>query len=146
MNQWVGTGRITKEIDLRYIAGSGTAVAKFSIACDKGLSKAKKEEWKQNGKPTCDYIRIIVWGAGAEFVANYADKGTLVAVKGSIETGSYEKDGHKVYTTEVKADNYGGVEILEWAKKEEKNDFGMKAKDFEDDFKEIDDGCQIPFE
>lgn len=129
-------GRITKEIDLRMIAGSGTAVAKFSIAVDKGLSKTKKAEFEQAGKNTADFIRIIVWGAGAEFVANYAGKGTLVAVKGSIETGFYEKDGHKVYTTEVKADMYGGVEILEWKKKEEKAIDG--------DFKEISDS-DLPF-
>ena len=142
MNSISVVGRVANEIDLRYVAGSGTGVAKFTIAVDRGLSKTKKEEAKSKGKPTADFIRVIVWNKSAEFVANYASKGTLIAVSGAIRTDSYkDKEGRTVYTTELEANNYNGIEILEWKKKE---DLGMKAKEFEDDFSEIDDS-DIPF-
>ena len=83
MNSCNLVGRICSEVDLRYVAGSGNAVSKFTIAVDRGLSKTKKEEAQNNNKPTADFIRCIVWNQSAEFVANYASKGTLIAVKGS---------------------------------------------------------------
>ena len=146
MNSVVLIGRLVKEPELRFIAGSGTAVTKFTLAVDKGLSKAKKEELKGAGKPTADFIRVVVWGKSAEVAADYLDKGSKVAVKGSIETGSYkDKDGKTVYTTEVRADSYGGIEFLEGrSENERKDEFGMKAKDFKDDFSEVDDE-DIPF-
>jgi len=147
VNNFVGVGRICGEPDLRFIAGSGTAILKFTIAINRNMSKAKKDELKAQNKPTADFLRCQIWAKSAESLSELLTKGMLIAIKGSIQTGDYlDKDGKKVYTTDIKLDPFGGVEILEWAKKEEKNDFGMKAKDFEDDFNEIDDGCQIPFE
>ena len=149
MNTVAVVGRLVNEIDLRYIPGSGAAVAKFTIAIDRGLSKAKKEEAQSQGKPTADFLRVIVWNKSAEFISNYASKGALIAVKGSIRTGQYtDKEGRKVYTTEIEADNYNGIEILEWNKSENerKDEFGMKAKEFEGDFSKVDDEeFPIPF-
>lgn len=153
MNNVTLIGRLTRDPELRFVAGSGTAVTKFTLAVDRKLSKEKKREFEQMGKPTADFIRIVVWGKSAETAANYLSKGSLVGVRGSIETGSYQdKEGRTVYTTEVRADSYGGLEILEWGNggsktdrsQNSKNDFGMSAESFEDDFKEfVDDG--IPF-
>lgn len=120
MNNVILTGRLTRDPELRYLEGSGTAVGTFTLAVDKNLSKEKKAEFEAANKPTADFIRIKVWGKQAENCANYLAKGRLVAVEGRIDTGSYDKeDGSKVYTTEVVARN---VEFLEWGdKKEETN-------------------------
>lgn len=154
MNNVTLIGRLTRDPELRFVAGSGTAVTKFTLAVDRKLSKDKKRELEQMGKPTADFIRVVVWGKGAETSANYLSKGSLTAVRGSLETGSYQdKDGKTVYTTEVRADAYGGVEILEWKdngssggnrKQNSKDEFGMSAGDFEEDFKELEDD-NIPF-
>ena len=115
MNNVTLIGRLTRDPELRFVAGSGTAVTKFTLAVDRKLSKEKKREMEQMNKPTADFIRVVVWGKSAEISANYLSKGSLVAVNGSIETGSYQgKDGKTVYTTDIRANAYGGVEILEW--------------------------------
>jgi len=111
MNNVVLIGRLTRDPELRYIPVSGTAVANFSIAVDKGLSKEKKQEMESKNQPTADFINIIVWGKMGENCANYLVKGRLVGVQGRIQTGSYEKDGIKRYTTDVVANS---VEFLEW--------------------------------
>ncbi|MCQ4924908.1 single-stranded DNA-binding protein [Tissierella carlieri] len=114
MNNVVLIGRLTKDPELRYIPGSGTAIARFGLAVDKGLSKDKKQEFESKNQPTADFINIAVWGKSAENCANYLVKGRLVGIQGRISTNSYEKDGVKRYTTEVVASN---VEFLEWGEK-----------------------------
>lgn len=128
MNNVVLIGRLTRDPELRYIPGSGTAVSKFILAIDRGLSKEKKQEMESKGQPTADFIPITVWGKMAENVANYLAKGRLVAIQGRIQTGSYDKDGTRVYTTEVVANN---VEFLEWGdKKQDSNDWGSGMDGF----------------
>lgn len=116
-------GRLVRDPELRYIPVSGTAVSTFTVAADKGLSKDKKAEMESKNQPTADFIRIVVWGKQAENAANYLVKGRLVGIQGRIQSGSYDdKDGKKVYTTEVVATN---VEFLEWGDKQQSNsDFG----------------------
>ena len=113
MNQTVLIGRLTKNPELKYLQ-TGTANARFILAVDRGLSKEKKAEAEEKGQPTTDFIPVTVWGKLAENCANYLSKGRLVAVHGRIQTGSYEKDGQRIYTTEVVATN---VEFLEWGEK-----------------------------
>ena len=116
MNNVILIGRLTRDPELRYIPGSGQAVTKFSLAVDKGLSKDKKQEMESENKPTADFINIVVWGKQAENAANYLVKGRLVAIQGRLQSGSYDdKDGKKVYTTDVVASN---VEFLEWGDKQ----------------------------
>lgn len=120
MNLAVLTGRLVRDPELRYIAHTGTPVATFTLAVDRGLSKQKKQEMKTNGYPTADFINIVAWNKLAETVANYAKKGKLVAVQGSIRTRSYEaRDNSTRYVTEVFANK---VEILEWSNSQN-NDF-----------------------
>ena len=124
MNNVVLIGRLTRDPELRYIPGNGTAVTKFTLAIDKGLSKDKKEELISKGSPVADFIRIVVWGKSAENCANYLVKGRLVGIQGRLQSGSYDdKEGKKVYTTEVVATN---IEFLEWGDKQQSNgsDFG----------------------
>lgn len=111
MNNCVLIGRLTRDPDLRYLP-NGTAVCKFSLAVDRGLSRDKKQEMESKGWATADFINITVWGKQGENAANYLVKGRKVAIQGRIQTGSYNKDdGTRVYTTEVVATN---VEFLEW--------------------------------
>lgn len=101
MNQVLLIGRITKDIDLKYTGTQNTAKATFSIAI--------------NEKDRTNFPRIIVWGKQAENVEKYCGKGSLVAVEGKLQTGSYEKDGQTIYTTDVIANH---IEYLSWDKKE----------------------------
>lgn len=110
MNQVVLIGRLTRDVDLRETQ-DGTNYARFTLAVDKNLSKEKKREFESRGAATADFIPIVVWGPQARNCANYLAKGRLCAVHGRIQTGSYEKDGVKRYTTDVVANN---VEFLEW--------------------------------
>ena len=114
MNNTVLIGRLTRDPELRYIPNSGAAVTKFTLAVDRGLSKEKKNEMEAKGQPTADFIQIVAWGRMAENCANHLAKGRLTAVQGRIQTGSYDKDGTRVYTTEVVASQ---VEFLEWGDK-----------------------------
>lgn len=117
-------GRITRDLELRYIQGSGTAVTNFTLAIDKGLSKDKKQEMESQNKPTADFINVVVWGKSAENCVNYLAKGRLVAVEGRLQSGSYDdKDGKKVYTTDVNASK---VHFIDWKDKQD-NDTGIEG-------------------
>lgn len=107
MNNCSLIGRITREIEVRYTTGNNPiAVARFSIAIDRPV--------KSGGEKQTDFPNIVVFGKQAESLERYMGKGRLIGVQGRIQTGSYtNKDGKKVYTTEVVANN---VEYLDWGK------------------------------
>lgn len=107
MNSAILTGRITKDLELRQTQG-GTAVLNFGLAVDR--------RFKKDGEQTADFINIVCWGKTAELVAQYMSKGSKIGVIGRIQTGSYEKEGQKVYTTDVIAEQ---VEFLDSKKKDE---------------------------
>ena len=103
MNSVSLIGRLTKDPDVRYGAASQTAVARFTIAIDRGKDR--------NGNDAgTDFPSIVCFGKTAELVEKYVGKGRLVGITGKIQTGSYEKEGRKIYTTEVVADR---VEFLD---------------------------------
>jgi single-strand DNA-binding protein len=101
------TGRLTQDPELRYTA-SGTAVANASIAVQRTFTNA-------DGEREADFFRVVIFNKQAENVANYLTKGSLIAVEGRLQSGSYEKDGQKHYTTDVVAN---AVHFLE-SKKED---------------------------
>ena len=106
MNSVLLIGRLTKDPDVNY-SQSGDAWARFSIAIDRGKDK--------NGNSRgADFPNIVCFGRTAELVKQYLAKGRLVAIEGRIQTGSYEKDGKKYYTTDVLATR---VQFLEWGDK-----------------------------
>lgn len=106
MNNVVIIGRLTKEPDIRYTSDQ-LAVATFTVAIDRGKDK------NGNDRGT-DYPRVIVFGRQAENCERFLIKGIRVAIQGHIQTGSYDKDGRKVYTTDVIADR---VEFIEYKDK-----------------------------
>lgn len=100
-------GRLTRDPDVR-TTQNGTAVARFSIAIDSGFGDNKRT----------DFPSIVCFGKTAEICEKYLSKGSQVGVTGRLQTGSYEKDGTKVYTTDVIADR---VEFLQRAKGQDNN-------------------------
>ncbi len=148
MNNVVLIGRLTRDPELRYIPNSGNAVSTFTLAVDKNLSRDKKQEMESKNQPTADFIRIVVWGKQAENAANYLAKGRLVAVNGRIQTGSYDdKDGKRVYTFDVVANN---VEFLEWGDSANKSDNSNQFNQSDSGFSGIEgfhptDNDDIPF-
>ena len=110
MNKVILMGRLTKDPDIRK-AGE-TQVAKYSLAVDR---RFKKDE--------ADFISCTAFGKGAEFAEKWLHKGTKVVVTGRIQTGSYEKDGRKVYTTDVI------VEDQEFAESKKTDDFVDVSED-----------------
>ena len=97
LNCAVIMGRLTADPELRQTP-NGVAVTRFSVAVDRGYVKAGEER-------KADFINVVCWRQTAEFVTRYFSKGSMIAVQGSIQTGSYEKDGIKRQTFEIVADN-----------------------------------------
>ena len=142
MNNVVLIGRITRDIELKFIPSTGLAVAKFNLAVDRGLYGEKKQEAESQGKPTADFINITVFGKSAENCANYLSKGNKCAVLGRISTGSYtDKNGEKRYTFEVVADK---VEFLEPKERQAKPQSQDESYFDNDIFTPVDDE-DIPF-
>lgn len=83
MNNVVLVGRLTRDPELRYIAGTNTPVAQFAIAVDRELTG-------KDGKKEVDFIDIQVWNKIAENCSNYLGKGSLVAIQGSIRIDTYQ--------------------------------------------------------
>ena len=99
MNKVVLVGRLTRDPEVRYSQGdSATAVARYTVAVDR--------RFKRDNEPTADFIPCVVFGRSAEFAEKYFRQGMRVLVSGRLQTGSYvNKDGQRVYTTEVILDD-----------------------------------------
>lgn len=103
MNNVIISGNITRAPEMRYTSGEKSmAICRFTVAVNEGYGD----------KQRTSFIPVVVFGKSAENCEKYLTKGSKVLVKGHIQTGSYEKDGRTIYTTDVIADNYGGVEFL----------------------------------
>ena len=100
MNKVILMGRLTRDAEVRYSQGdASTAVARFSLAVD------RRRQNNADGQ-TADFINIVAFGRLGEFAEKYLHKGTKVALSGRIQTGSYtNKDGQRVYTTDIIADD-----------------------------------------
>lgn len=133
MNKVVLIGRLTKDPELKYTPGNGTAVTTINLAVDR--------RYNPEGKKEADFIPIVIWGKSAESTAQHMRKGLLMGVAGRIQTRSYDaKEGGKRYLTEVVAEE---IQFLEWAKKD--GDAAYSSSGFDtDDMTPVDDG-DIPF-
>jgi len=100
MNKVILMGRLTRDPEVRYAQGENAmAIARFSLAVD------RRRQNNADGQ-TADFINIVAFGRLGEFAEKYLHKGTKVALSGRIQTGSYtNKDGVKVYTTDIVADD-----------------------------------------
>lgn len=124
MNIFIGIGNLTKAVEIRYTT-KDLEVANFTLAI--------KRPTKEN---ETDFINCVAYGKTAEIMNKYLDKGSQVAIEGHIQTGSYEKDGKKVYTTDVIVDKIAFV----GSKKETD-----KNKPYEEMGNKIQQETEIPF-
>ena len=109
LNKTVLIGRLTKDPELKYTP-SGIAVARFTLAINRPVfSKTDKSASEGAGEPgnqqEADFIRVVAWRRLGEICAEYLAKGRLVYIEGRLQIDSYEKNGVRVYTSEVVADN-----------------------------------------
>lgn len=137
MNSVILIGNLGADPELRFIAGSGKAVANFQMAVKRPFSKDNVSDW----------FKVIAWGKTAENTANYLHKGSQVAVKGYLTTRNYEdKEGVKRYVTEIVADQ---VQFLDGAKgRENTGQAASLGQEFRDDgFQSIEDNMDfdVPF-
>ena len=99
MNKVTQMGRITKDIEVRYSqAAEPLAVAKFSIAVPR--------KFKRQNEPDCDFFNCVAFGKTAENINKFFAKGRMICVIGSLKNGEYEKDGRKVYTTDIVVEEF----------------------------------------
>lgn len=125
MNSVAIVGRLTRDPDNR-ATQDGTAISRFTVAVDR---RVKKE-----GQQTADFISCISFGKTAEFIGKYFNKGMRIALTGRIQTGSYtNKDGQKIYTTDVISEN---VEFCERK---------LEAQEAPADFEPVGDDSDLPF-
>ena len=97
MNKVILMGRLTRDPEVRYTTTNNTLVCTFSLAVNR--------RFKQEGQPDADFINIVAWSKTGEFCSKYFKKGQQVGVVGRLQTRNYDdKDGKKVYVTEVIAE------------------------------------------
>ena len=101
MNKVILMGRLTRDPDIRYSQGENAmAIARYTLAVDRRFKRDGGNE------QTADFISCVAFAKLAEFAERYLHQGTKLVVEGRIQTGSYtNKDGQKVYTTEVVVEN-----------------------------------------
>lgn len=104
MNKVALIGRLTRDPNIHYTQGQEpTCIARYTLAVDR--------RYKREGEQNADFISCIAFGKSGEFAEKYLRQGVKIAVAGRIQTGSYtNRDGAKVYTTDVVAEQQEFVE------------------------------------
>ena len=97
MNKVILIGRLTNNPEAKYTQNN-TCITRYTLAVNR--------PFKKEGQPDADFIRCLAFGKTGEFATKYLQKGMKIAVEGRIQTGSYEKDGVKQYTTEIVVENH----------------------------------------
>lgn len=143
MNKVILMGRLTADPDVRYTQ-SGKTVTTFSLAINR--PKAKDAETSE-----ADFVRCQAWGNIAEFIGNHFSKGKNMLCIGSLRSGSYEKDGKKVFTLDVNVREVYFTEPKSKSTNSESdynavaNDKNFKQQPAQSDFGEAF-GTSIPFD
>lgn len=142
MNKVILMGRLTRDPEVRYSQGgeNSLAIARYTLAVDR--------RFKRNGdEQTADFIGCVAFGRNAEFAEKYFRQGLKVVVTGRIQTGSYtNKDGQKVYTTDVVVEDQEFAESKATSQQNQQKPSGP-APDNSDGFMNIPDGIdeELPF-
>lgn len=123
MNKVILLGRLTRDPDIRYTQGAEPmAIARYTMAVDRRI--------RREGEAAADFISCVAFGKIAEVAEKYLNKGTKIIISGRLQTGSYtDRDGRKVYTTEVIVEDQGFAE----------------SKKSQNDFMDIPEGEKLPF-
>lgn len=107
------TGRLTNHPEIKFTS-SGKTYVRFSLAVNRNFKNV-------DGEREADFIRCILWGKAGEALIKFTRKGSLVGVSGRLQTQSYERDGQKVYITEVIVENFSLLESKEVTEARENN-------------------------
>lgn len=133
MNKVCLTGRTTKDIELKYNQNN-IAITGFTLAVTRKFKN-------QNGEYESDFINCIAYKSTAELLNKYVKKGDLLGIEGRIQTRNYEKDGKRVYVTEVIVDS---IDFLQSRKDESKQETeNTKQKLSDDVFSEFGSSIEI---
>ena len=97
MNKVIMIGRLASAPEAKY-TNNNTCITRYTLAVNRNF--------KKEGQPDADFIRCIAFGKTGEFATKYLQKGMKIAIEGRIQTGSFEKDGVKQYTTEIVVENH----------------------------------------
>ena len=139
MNKVILMGRLTKDAEVRYSQGENpTAIARFTLAVDRRFKRDGDDQ-------TADFISCIAFGRVGELLERFGRKGTKFVLEGRIQTGSYtNKDGQRVYTTEIVVENMEFAESKRAAGEQAEN---AGYSDTGDGFMNIPDGIdgELPF-
>lgn len=137
MNKVIVVGRLTRDPEMKYTTGeSATAIARFSLAVNRKFKNA-------DGEYEADFINCVAFGKTAEFIEKYFNKGMAMGIAGRIQTGSYtNKDGQKVYTTEVVVEE---TEFVESKNKGTPESVVTNNASAQSDFEEATDDGEMPF-
>ncbi|MBR6159053.1 MAG: single-stranded DNA-binding protein [Lachnospiraceae bacterium] len=148
MNKVILVGRLTRDPNVSYSAGNEPrAVARYTLAVDRRV----RRDSGSTDQPTADFISVVAFGRDGEFAEKYLRKGSRILVEGRIQTGSYtNKDGQKVYTTDVVVERHEFVDSKSSQGSEQfipANDGGSAGGDSGDGFMNIPDGIdeELPF-
>lgn len=101
MNKVILIGRLTADPELRQTQ-SGISSTRFTIAVNRRFTD------KNTGERQADFISCTAWRQTAEFITRYFAKGQMIAVEGTLRTGSYKDKNHSDvthYTTDVLVEN-----------------------------------------
>lgn len=146
MNKVILMGRLTRDPEVRYSQSeNAAAIARYTLAVDR--------RFKRDGEQTADFINCVAFGKNGEFAEKYLRQGIKIVIIGRIQTGSYtNKDGRKVYTTDIVVE---GHEFAESRKAAEENassspgrqNYGTSIEPERDGFMNIPDGIdeELPF-
>ena len=130
MNKFIGIGRLTQDVELK-TTNSNKSYVQNKIAI-------KNDYKNSDGQYDSEFINIIVWNKTAEFLVQYANKGSRIAVEGRLTNRSYDKqDGTKGYITEVICNS---IELLE-SKKSDLNETPAPVEN--DPFAEFGDNVEV---
>ena len=139
MNNIILTGRLTKNVEMRYIPVTGTPVATFTLA-------VQRDYLKKDGTRDVDFIPVEVIGKVADFCKNYLSKGRLVAVQGSIRVDRYQDKNTQEFRvfTKVSARSVQALDKKPSTNNTSNNNTSEKEKELDKKLLEIADN-DIPF-
>lgn len=116
MNIFIGIGRLTKEPYIS-ISPTGTKVARYTLAINRPKDK--------NGNQNADFPNCVAFNEEADFVEKYLHKGTKIGICATVHTGSYEKNGQTIYTTDMWVYRHEFVESVKKDNPSTINMYGM---------------------
>ena len=137
MNRVILMGRLTRDPEVRYSQGERSmAIARYTLAVDR---RGRRGGNGDDSAQTADFIPCVAFDRAGEFAEKYFHQGTKLVVTGRIQTGSYEKDGVKHYTTDIVVDRHEFCESRSSGQAATANSNAGQA------FTDMDDDGDLPF-